>query len=75
MLLKIITCYSLYKLFSDTKTELRSMYAELTLPFGVGISKYDLITNMSNAMINEEENTIDLSLALIDKEEEHESFI
>ena len=58
--------------FSVIKTELRSMSNELTLLFGAEISKDNLITNISNAMINEEENSIDLMITLIDKEEEDE---
>ena len=51
------------------------MSAELTLPFGACISKDDLITNVSNVMINEEDNTIDLMIALINKEDEDEGVI
>ena len=61
--------------FSVIKTELRSMSNELTLLFGAEISKDNLITNISNAMINEEENSMDLMLTLIEKEEEEEDGI
>ena len=42
------------KLFSVTKTELRSISVELTLTFGDDILKDDFIANVSNTMINEE---------------------
>ena len=48
------------------------MFSELTLPFGAEISIDDIIANMSNAMINEEQNSIDIMLSLHEKEEEDE---
>ena len=41
------------------------MSTELKFLFCVDISKDDLIANVSNVMINEEDNTIDLILAII----------
>ena len=43
------------------------MSAELTFTFSVDFSKDDLITNESIAMINQEENAIDLMLAFNEK--------
>ena len=48
------------------------MYEELTLPFGSEISKDNLIMNVSNEMINNEDDTADLILGLIEMEEENE---
>ena len=45
------------------------MSEELTLPFGSKISKDDLIMNVSNDVINNEDDTVNLMLALIDIEE------
>ena len=59
--------YGIAKLFSVAKTELRLMSAELTLPFGADISKDDLISNVSNAIINKDANLINLILDLIEK--------
>ena len=65
---KLIQC-GLEKLVYISKTELRSMSEELTLPFGSKISKDDLIMNVSNDVINNEDDTVNLMLALIDIEE------
>ena len=51
------------------------MSAELTLPFCADFSNDDLIINASNAMINEEDNSTHLILALIEKEIEDEDYI
>ena len=51
------------------------MSNELTFSFGSNISKKYLITNFSNAMINEEEKSMNLALASIEKEEEDEDGI
>ena len=51
------------------------MSGELTLHFDANMSKDDLIANVSNFMINEEDNSIDLMLDLIEKEEEDEDGI
>ena len=75
MFLKKLIFYGLEKSFSVTKTESRSMSAELTFLFGADISNDNLIENVSNVMIHEEENTIGLMLALIEKEEEDEGVI
>ena len=48
---------------------------ELIFSFGTDISKEDLIVNFSNAMINEEDNSMDRMLNLIEKEEEDEDGI
>ena len=45
------------------------MSAEITLEFGADISKDDAITSVSNAMISNEEEMVDLMIALIMKEE------
>ena len=54
---------------SFSKTELRSVLAELTLMFGTEMSKDDLIKNMSNALINEQVETSGQTLCLIENEE------
>ena len=45
------------------------MSEELTLPFGSETSKDNLIVNVSNEMINNEDNTADLVLVLCEMEE------
>ena len=65
-----MTHYGLEKLVSLSNTELRSMAAELTLPHSVEIKKDDLIKSVSNVMIDNEEDAIDMILMLIEKEEE-----
>ena len=67
--IKKLMCYGTDKLCFVTKTELRSMSIELTLLFGIDIS------NVSNAMVNEEGNSIFRMLPLIEKEEEDEDVI
>ena len=59
LLLKKLIHYGIEKLMSLSKTELRSMSKALMLPFGADISKEDLITNVSNIMINKEEESAD----------------
>ena len=54
---------------SISKTELRSMQAELALPFGSEMSKDDLIKNLSDALINEQVETAGQVLFLIENEE------
>ena len=61
-----------YGLVYLSNTELRSMSEELTLTFGSETSKDNLIMNVSNEMINNEDDTADLMLALIEIEEENE---
>ena len=56
-------------------SQLRYMSYELAFPFGIEISKENVIANVSNAMINKEENSMNLALALIEKEEEDEDGI
>ena len=68
---KLIQC-GLEKLVSLSKTELRSMSEELTLPFGSETSKDYLIMNVSNETINNEYDTADLMLRFIEMEEENE---
>ena len=48
------------------------MSEELTLPFGSEPSKDNLIMNVSNEMINNEDDTTDLMRELIEMEEENE---
>ena len=73
--IKKLIYYDIENLFSVTKKGFRSISDELTLPFGADISKEDLIKNISNVMINEEENSMYLILALIEKEEEDKDVI
>ena len=73
--IKKMIFYGIEKLFYVTKTELRSMSYELILIIGAEISREDLIANVSTAMINEEENSMDLMLALIEKEKEDEDSV
>ena len=44
----------LQKLILVSETELRSMSADLTFPFGKDVTKYDLIKNVSDVMINKQ---------------------
>ena len=66
---KSISC-DLEILVSLSKTELMSMPTDLTFPAGIGISKDDLIKNVSDSMINKHNETSDQMLALIEEEEE-----
>ena len=68
-LLKKLICYGLEKIISLSKTSLKSMSADFTLTFGVDISKDDLIENISNAMINNHNDTVDQIVASIEEEE------
>ena len=58
-----------------SKTDLRQMSANLTLPFGADVSKDDLIINISNVMINNHNDTIEDILALVEKEDGFEDLI
>ena len=73
--IKKMMFYGLEKLCLLSKTELRSMSTKLIFPFGADISKDDVIVNVPNVMISNEEDTVDLALALIEKEEENEGLI
>ena len=57
----------LQKLISVSKTELRSISADLRLPFGADVIKDDLIKNTSNVMINKQVETTTKMLTLIEK--------
>ena len=63
--------YRQEKLASLSKTKLRSMSEELTLPFGSEISKDNLVMNLSNKIINNEDGTTNPILALVEMEEEN----
>ena len=54
---------------SLSKTELRSMSAELTLPFGTETSKDDLIKNVFDVMIHKKVETAGQMLSIIENEE------
>ena len=51
------------------------MSAKLTFEFGVDISEDDLITTLSNLMINNEKDTVDYTVVLIEKEKKDEGTI
>ena len=61
--------YGLENLMSMSKTTLRSISTDLTLPFGAEISKDDLILNMSNVMIHNHNDTIEQTLTLVEEGE------
>ena len=71
---KLISC-GFENLMSMSKTDLRQMSANLTLPFGADVSKDDLIANISNVMINNHNDTIEDALALVEKEDGFEDLI
>ena len=67
LLLKKLIYYGLENVMSMSKTTLRSMSADLTLPFGADISKDDLILNMHNVMIHNHNDTIEQMLTLVEE--------
>ena len=68
-LLKNLLSYGLENLISLSKPELRSMAADLTLPFGTEISKDDLIKNVFDVMILKKVETAGQMLSVIENEE------
>ena len=58
-----------------SKTELKSMPAALSLPCGHGVSKDDMIKNVSNVMLDVCGDTSNGVLALIEEEEMNEGEI
>ena len=62
--------YGLQNLISLSKTELRSISADLVVPFGVGIPKVDLITSASDAIISKHDEAADKMLASIEEEKD-----
>ena len=57
------------------KSDLRAMSEDLTMPFSEDISKDELIKSVSNAMINNEEQTFDEMIVLIEIGEEDKGSI
>ena len=53
-----------------SKTELRSMSAEMTLPLGTETNEDDVINNLSNAMINNQVEAAGQMISLIENEED-----
>ena len=58
-----------------TKTALRQLSANLTLPFGAEVSRDDLIINASNVMIHNHNDTVEDMLALVEKEDGCEEIV
>ena len=50
--------YGIEKLVSLPKSALRTLYADLTLPFSWDTTRDELINNASNAMISNEEKKL-----------------
>ena len=69
LLLKKLIHYGLENLITMTKSALRQMSSNLTLPFGAEASRYDLINNVSNVMIHNNDDTVEDILALVEKED------
>ena len=75
VLLKKLISHGFENLMSMSKTDLRQMSANLTLPFDANISRDDLIMNISNVMINNHNDTIEDILELVEKEDGFEDLI
>ena len=58
-LLKKLICRELETLMTLSKNALKSMSADLALPFGAGASKDDSIANASNAMISNHNDAVE----------------
>ena len=58
-----------------TKTALRWLSANLTLPFGAEVSRDDLIMNVSNVMIHNHNDIVEDILALVEKEDGCEEIV
>ena len=69
LLKKLITC-GLQNLMSLSKTELKSMSLQLSLTHSTDTSKDELITNISNAIIDTQPDTSNQMLVLIDNDNE-----
>ena len=55
-----------------SKTELKSMSLQLSLTHNADTSKDELITNTSNALIDNQANTSNQMLVIIDNENDNE---
>ena len=71
-MLKHLIENDLEHLMSVSKTDLKSMSDALSLPHGLGVSKDDMITNVSNVMLDVFGDTSNGVLALIEEEERNE---
>ena len=71
-LLKYLVANGLEFLMSASKTELKSMSDALSLPHGHGVSKDDMITNVSNVTLDVYGDISNGVLALIEEEERNE---
>lgn len=67
-LLKHLIANDLEQLISASKTDLKSMPNALSLPHGLGVSKDDIITNVSNVMLDVVGETSNGVLPLIEEE-------
>ena len=72
VLLKHLIANDIEHLMSASKTDLKSMSNALSLPCGLGVSKDDMITNVSNVMLDMFGDTSNGVLALIEEEERNE---
>jgi len=75
LLLKKLIHYGLENLMTMTKSALRQMASNLTLPFGAEASRDDLINNVSNVMIHDNDDTVEDMLALVEKEDGCEEIV
>lgn len=71
-LLKHLIANDLEHLISASKTDLKSMPNALSLPHGLGVSKDNMIANVSNVMLDVVGETSNGVLALIEEEEKNE---
>ena len=71
LLKKLITC-GLQNLMSLSKTELKSMSLQLSLTHSADTSKDELITNISNVLIDNQADTSNQMLDIIDNENDNE---
>ena len=75
VLLKHLIANGLENMMSTSKTELKSMSAALSLPCRHGVSKDDMIKNVSNVMLDVHGDTSNGALAVIEEEERNEGEI
>ena len=68
ILLQFLIENSLEHMISLSKTELKSMLSALTLPFGEGISKDDMIRNVSDVLLGVFGDTSNGVLTVIEEE-------
>ena len=69
-LLKKLLSYRLDNLMTLSKTELRSMSLQLSLPSGSDATKDDLIKNISDVMIHNQVDAAGHILSLVDNEDD-----